>query len=231
MDITEREVDDLFYKFGRIHSIEIKTPSRPPAFAFLSFDDRRDAEDALYYRDGYRFDGERLRVEFTRDNRRDRDRGEDRRGVSMRSPFRVTISGLPDTASWQDLKDFMRCGGDIVYADVDRRGGGVVEFSNNEDMLYAVKKKDQAEFDMRSGRSTITCKAADDFKSTNNSRSRSRSSSRSRSRSRSDSQDQGRKPSQRESSRSPDSRSRSPGDMYLNRNKPSWSRFSSRSRS
>ena len=35
MDITEREVDDLFYKFGRIRSIEIKTPSRPPAFAFV----------------------------------------------------------------------------------------------------------------------------------------------------------------------------------------------------
>lgn len=35
MDVTEREVDDLFYKFGRIRSIEIKTPSRPPAFAFV----------------------------------------------------------------------------------------------------------------------------------------------------------------------------------------------------
>ncbi len=34
-------------RYGRIRDIEIKTPSRPPAFAFVTFDDRRDAEDAV----------------------------------------------------------------------------------------------------------------------------------------------------------------------------------------
>ena len=47
MDIREREIDDLFYKYGRIVDIDIKSTSRPPAFAFISFDDSRDAEDAI----------------------------------------------------------------------------------------------------------------------------------------------------------------------------------------
>lgn len=46
LDIKEREIDDLFYKYGRIRDIEIKYPPRPPAFAFITFDDYRDAEDA-----------------------------------------------------------------------------------------------------------------------------------------------------------------------------------------
>jgi arginine/serine-rich splicing factor 1/9 len=41
IDIKEREIDDLFYKYGRIREIDLKTPSRPPAFAFLTFDDVR----------------------------------------------------------------------------------------------------------------------------------------------------------------------------------------------
>ena len=51
MDIREREVEDLFYKYGRIRDIDLKTPSRPPAYAFVSFDDSRDADDAIRGRD------------------------------------------------------------------------------------------------------------------------------------------------------------------------------------
>lgn len=69
IDIREREVEDLFYKYGRIRDIDLKTPSRPPAFAFVTFDDHRDAEDAIYGRDGYNFDGARLRVEMSKSDR------------------------------------------------------------------------------------------------------------------------------------------------------------------
>lgn len=61
-DIKEREVEDLFYKYGRIKSIDLKTPPRPPAFAFVEFEDSRDAADAVRGRDGYDFEGSRLRV-------------------------------------------------------------------------------------------------------------------------------------------------------------------------
>ena len=41
IDIRERELDDLFYKYGRIKDIDLKMPSRPPAFAFIAFEDYR----------------------------------------------------------------------------------------------------------------------------------------------------------------------------------------------
>ena len=41
LDIRERELDDLFYKYGRIREIDLKQPARPPAFAFIAFDDVR----------------------------------------------------------------------------------------------------------------------------------------------------------------------------------------------
>jgi len=61
--------NDLF-RYGRIKDIDLKTPARPPAFAFITFDDSRDAEDAVRGRDGYSFDGYRLRCEFAKGERR-----------------------------------------------------------------------------------------------------------------------------------------------------------------
>ena len=71
MDVKEGEIDDLFYKYGKITNIEIKRPVRPPAFAFVTFDDSRDADDACYAKDGYKFDGERIRCEVAKGSRRE----------------------------------------------------------------------------------------------------------------------------------------------------------------
>lgn len=40
-DVREREVEDLFAKYGRIRSVDLKSPVRPPAYAFIEFDDNR----------------------------------------------------------------------------------------------------------------------------------------------------------------------------------------------
>lgn len=69
-DIRKREIEDLFYKYGPIVDIELKIPARPPGYAFVEFEDRRDAEDAIYGRDGYEFDGYRLRVELAHGGQR-----------------------------------------------------------------------------------------------------------------------------------------------------------------
>lgn len=42
--------------------VDVKKPSRPPTFAFVEFDDPRDAADACRARDGYDFAGGRIRV-------------------------------------------------------------------------------------------------------------------------------------------------------------------------
>mmetsp|Transcript_17865 Transcript_17865/g.45787 ORF Transcript_17865/g.45787 Transcript_17865/m.45787 type:complete len:187 (-) Transcript_17865:720-1280(-) len=137
-DIRERELEDIFYKYGRISEIDLKLPPRPPGFAFIEFEDPRDAIAAVQGRDGYDFYGSRLRVELAKggggggggfrggggfDPRGPPpprgSRGADR-GYGAAPPanaeFRVLVYGLPNTASWQDLKDHMRKAGDVSFA-------------------------------------------------------------------------------------------------------------------
>ena len=170
-DIRSKDIDDLFHKYGKIVFIDLKNRRGPP-FAFVEFEDSRfvfsqwrffvcsmcsisrDAEDAVYARDGYDYDGYRLRVEFPkggggsfRGGRSDGGRGGGGRGPpARRSQYRVTVTGLPPTGSWQDLKDHMREAGDVCYSDVFKDGTGVVEYMRREDMKYALKKLDDTKF-------------------------------------------------------------------------------------
>ncbi|KAK2965506.1 hypothetical protein RJ640_008856 [Escallonia rubra] len=168
LDVRESEIEDLFYKYGRILDIELKLPVRPPGYCFVEFEDAWAAEDAIRGRDGYDFDGCRLRVELAHGGR-GRSSPIDRRGayggggggrygVSRRSDYRVVVRGLPSKASWQDLKDHMRAAGDVCFAQVFRDGDGamgIVDYTNYEDMRYAIRKLDDTEFRNPFGRSYI----------------------------------------------------------------------------
>ncbi|GLT38005.1 hypothetical protein SLA2020_122810 [Shorea laevis] len=204
-DVRMREVEDLFYKYGPIVDIDLKIPPRPPGYAFVEFEDPRDAEDAIRGRDGYNFDGYRLRVELAHGGRRPSssvDRyssysGSSSRGPARHSDYRVLVTGLPSSASWQDLKDHMRKAGDVCFSQVfrDREGmTGIVDYTNYDDMKYAIRKLDGSKFrNAFSSGAYIRVKEYDSRRSYSRSpsrspygRSRSRSpsySSRSRSRS------------------------------------------------
>ncbi|CAI9103437.1 OLC1v1001917C4 [Oldenlandia corymbosa var. corymbosa] len=155
-DIREKEVEHLFDKYGPIVDIDLKIPPRPPGYAFVEFEDSRDAEDAIRGRDGCSFDGHRLRVELAHGRRgSSRDRyssysgGGSRNGVSRRSDYCVLVTGLPSSASWQDLKDHMRRAGDVCFSQVfrDRDGmRGIVDYTNYDDMKYAIRKLDDSLF-------------------------------------------------------------------------------------
>lgn len=106
----------------------------------------------------------KLRVEFPRgggpgssyrgSGRSNSDRGnrdKSSRPSARRSQFRVVVSGLPSSGSWQDLKDHMREAGDVCFADVYKDGTGVVEFLRHEDMRYAIKKLDDSRFRSHEG--------------------------------------------------------------------------------
>merc|ERR1711959_335211 len=56
--VDERDIDDVFGKFGRISGIWIAR--KPPGFAFVTFEDDRDAEDAVRDLDGREMDREHL---------------------------------------------------------------------------------------------------------------------------------------------------------------------------
>ncbi|KAL4572118.1 hypothetical protein LXL04_018887 [Taraxacum kok-saghyz] len=253
-DIREREVEDLFYKYGPIAHIDLKIPPRPPGYAFVEFEEARDAEDAIRGRDGYDFDGHRLRVELAhggRGNSSSTDRhggygggrggggggGGRGGGVSRRSDYRVMVTGLPSSASWQDLKDHMRRAGDVCFSQVFREGSGttgIVDYTNYDDMKYAIRKLDDSEFRNAFARGYIRVKEYDSSHSRSRSRSRSksRSYSRSRSRSRSRSKSPKAKASRHSRSASPRSLSRHASFLpfnisfiaYFNLRSPSRSR-------
>ncbi|XP_057439270.1 serine/arginine-rich splicing factor SR34B isoform X1 [Lotus japonicus] len=246
-DIREREVEDLFYKYGNITHIDLKVPPRPPGYAFVEFEDTQDAEDAIRGRDGYDFDGHRLRVELAhggRGNSSSRDRysshssGRGGRGVSRRSEYRVLVSGLPSSASWQDLKDHMRKAGDVCFSQVfhDGRGTtGIVDYTNHDDMKYAVKKLDDSEFRNAFSRGYVRVRQYDsrrDSRSPSGGPSHSRGRSYSRSRSRSRSYSRGRSESKSPKGKSsPRSPAKSPAKSASRSRSRSRSLSGSRSRS
>jgi len=193
-DIRTKDVEDLFYKYGKIVFIDLKNRRGPP-FAFVEFEDSRDAEDAVYARDGYDYDGYRLRVEFPKGGggsfrgARGGGSGRGRGPPARRSQYRVMITGLPPTGSWQDLKDHMRDAGDVCFADVYKDGTGAVEFLRYEDMKYAVRKLDDSKFKSHEGETSYVRVKEDygggssrDGGGSRKSRSRSRSRSPRRSR-------------------------------------------------
>lgn len=175
-DIRIREIRDLFRKFGQFRIVDLTQLGS--SFVFLKFEDRRDAKDAVRARDGYDYDGYRLRVEFSRNNRNRSDRN-NRGIVSKRSKYRVLVSGLPPSSAWQGLKDHMREAGKVCFADTYKDGTGVAEFLYFDDMKYAVKKMDNSRFRSHDGAVTYIRIREDIAEDSNRSRrdSRSRSSS------------------------------------------------------
>ena len=132
-NVRQSEVEDLFYKYGRIVDISLKG-GNGSSFAFVTFEDGRDAQDAVRGRHGVDFDGARLRFakftvffyllnfflifyvavrrnQFARNltvHRVERSHGgksSDRSGrptfTGQHSKYRVVVSGLPRTGSWQ----------------------------------------------------------------------------------------------------------------------------------
>ncbi|KAL3893043.1 MAG: hypothetical protein SGPRY_014530, partial [Prymnesium sp.] len=60
---------------------------------------------------------------------------------------RAVLKNLPSSFSWKELKDEMRRIGDVIYADVDFRGDGIVEFASADDLEYAVRRLDGSKLD------------------------------------------------------------------------------------
>jgi len=225
-DIRNKDIEDLFYKYGKIQFIDLKNRRGPP-FAFVEFDDPRDADDAVYARDGYDYDGYKLRVEFPRGGggsfrgsrdggRGSRDgggRGGGRGNPARRSQHRVKVTGLPPTGSWQDLKDHMREAGDVCFADVFKDGTGVCEYVKYEDMKYALKKLDDTKFKSHEGETSYV-RVKEDYGGGGGGGGGRRSRSRSNDRA-----SPTYSPVRKSRNRSGDSRSRSPQDRRQSRSR------------
>ncbi|KAK1346643.1 hypothetical protein QTO34_000503, partial [Cnephaeus nilssonii] len=202
-DIRTKDIEDVFYKYGAIRDIDLQNRRGGPPFAFVEFEDQRDAEDGVYglygcdY--GYRLRGPRHHSSIPRhiksrvllpgsfleeavvqaEAAAGGGGGGAPRGhygpASRRSKNRVVVSELPPSGSWPGLKDHMREGGDVCYAEVYRDGTGVVEFVRKEDMTYAVRKLDNTKFRSHEGETAYIRVKGDGPRSPSYGRSRSRS--------------------------------------------------------
>lgn len=202
----EKDLDDAFYKFGKILRVDMKN-----GFAFIEFDDDRDADDAIYKMNGEDIDGRRITVELSKGGRG----GGGGAGAPPRGGrgggHRLEAEGLDSRVSWQDLKDFARQAGDVAYTDVwvDRgEKKGVIEYSRKSDMEEALSTLHDTKLEKHNCYIKLY-KPRDDSRSASRSRSRGRKE-RSRSRSPKKSDRKASKSPKRKRSTSPRKRSTSP---------------------
>jgi len=73
----QRDIEDVFDKYGRLVRCDVKDKGFGPVYAFLEFEDERDAEDALMAENGKDLCGKDMVVEFAKGKP---DRFSDRRG-------------------------------------------------------------------------------------------------------------------------------------------------------
>uniref|UniRef100_A0A182I2Z6 Uncharacterized protein n=1 Tax=Anopheles arabiensis TaxID=7173 RepID=A0A182I2Z6_ANOAR len=60
---SKHEIESAFGKYGPLRNVWVAR--NPPGFAFVEFEDKRDAEDAVRSLDGTRCCGTRIRVEMS----------------------------------------------------------------------------------------------------------------------------------------------------------------------
>lgn len=74
----KREIEDCFSKIGPIRNVWVAR--NPPGFAFVEYEDPRDAHDACKHLDGEKIGSSRVKVEMSRGGRGGRRGDGDRRG-------------------------------------------------------------------------------------------------------------------------------------------------------
>jgi len=134
------DVERFFNGYGRLKQVVLKR-----GYGFVFFDEQRDAEDAVKELVGRKIRGERVTLEFAKGDSCEEGR---RRSVTF-PQYKVRVENLSSSTSWQDLKDYMKQAGEVLYskAHQDRRGEGMVEFYRKEDMIWALDRLNDTKFD------------------------------------------------------------------------------------
>ncbi|CDR97659.1 RNA recognition motif containing protein, putative [Babesia bigemina] len=130
--VSEEELTSAFGKFGPINRIDFRRN-----FAFVDYVKVKDAEAAMREMNERVLMGSKLKVVPHSERTR-------RIDINREPDFasQATVLNLDNSASWQDLKDFARQAGEVVYASViirDQKRYGLIEFANPSAMKAAVE--------------------------------------------------------------------------------------------
>ncbi|GFE53872.1 RNA recognition motif domain containing protein [Babesia ovis] len=131
--VSEEDLTSAFGKFGPINKIDFRRN-----FAFIDYVKVRDAENAMREMNDRTLMGTKLKVVPHTERAK---RSEMNREPDFSS--QATVLNLDNSASWQDLKDFARQAGEVVYASViirDQKRYGLIEFTSPKAMKAAVEQ-------------------------------------------------------------------------------------------
>lgn len=147
-----RDIDKLFKKHGRITNISLK-----PGYAFIEYEDLRDAERAIFKMNGFPFLGYHLKVEKANGKPHGFDiykwlKPLKNESNTRRTIYRVKVENLSNRVKWQELKDLMRVAGYVKYVECCSCHHAIVHFNTrgakdralkylNGKMLYGKKIK------------------------------------------------------------------------------------------
>jgi len=149
-EITERQLEDVFSPYGEIRSVALKQQGGM-YFAFVEFEDSRDAQAAIKARHGYNLKGCILRVELPRAAAANQAKP---RASTVK---RLLIHGLPENVTWQELKEALKqSAGPVIFSDTKADGTSSVEVATPADVQRIARTFDGKNFTSRSGvRSTL----------------------------------------------------------------------------
>eukprot|EP01006_Ploeotia_vitrea_P031188 TRINITY_DN63495_c0_g1_i1.p1 TRINITY_DN63495_c0_g1~~TRINITY_DN63495_c0_g1_i1.p1 ORF type:complete len:320 (-),score=29.67 TRINITY_DN63495_c0_g1_i1:167-1090(-) len=99
-DTTDKELERLFDKFGKITECKIRSNAqRGTTFGFVTFDDARDAEEAVDEMNGYMFDRQKLFVQINHN-----EKGRGGMGPPDKPDTRLWVGNLPRETNEKELR-------------------------------------------------------------------------------------------------------------------------------
>jgi len=131
-----KQIEELCSTYGRVHHVNIKT-----GFAFVDFESCKVAKDAAHHLNNATFLNDKIVVEIAKG--RPKQEPKPAEYLFPRTQHRLIAENLHVGISWQTLKDHIRKASQPVYCEVVN-GNGIIEFSNYNDMIYALRKLDQS---------------------------------------------------------------------------------------